>query len=402
MKEVVTMSIHVGYNEKFLESTTNLRVVLKKSMGRTPPVKVAKDATVCLQHGRLYFEAAEKAPMEIRPLLIFYGMVNFAKSLVIARNLGGIESLEQTHGLKDKSETKARLGELTVKILEGGTFQRFNDTVCALDCIFFQKADMTECVTIPTSSSDILKHKILTLKDILARIPGLESLYSATFGEEAKTISYTLGFMDEKSDYMELRIDDKEIFNDIKSRTSITDKWRSKYPFLNKWYLICAERAWDSSILVFANVDKNSIDKLSDEVVEKEDGSYYVAGGSLDRTKCKFVNFWEILDPTAGGLTGHEYLIEPFDNIHISELSLYYLGIFLLSSLVRYRPQIWGHSISRLVTSDSPSDDAALALIESFMERALSTFSNAIVKAMSIRIKENPSARLVSQNTKTT
>lgn len=388
------MSITIGYDGKFLESITNLRGVLKKSIGRQPSVKIAKGATVCLQHGRLYFDAAKKAPMEIKPLLIFYGMANYAKSLVVARNFKTLESLQQKHGVKDKSKANARLEELAVEILEQGTFQEFNDTVCMLDCIFFTKEHMTECVSLPTSNSEILQHKILTLRDILARISGLKSLYSATFGEEAKTVSVSLGFMEERNGYVELRIDDKEIFTNVETRKSITEKWRTKYSFLKNWYLIAAERAWDHSILVFANVDKESIDKLSDKIAEEENGNYHVARGTLRNVDCNCVNFWEILDPAARGLMGTERLIEPFDNTHISEPSLYYLGMFLLSSLVRYRPQIWGHSISRLVTSDSPSDDKALSLIESFMEQALSTFSNAIVKAMSIQIKVNPSGNV--------
>ncbi len=381
------MSISIGYEGRFLESTTNLRGVLKKTIGHLPSVKIAKGATVFLQHGRLYFDAAKKAPMEIKPLLIFYGMVNYAKSLVVARNFKSLESLHQRHGIKDKSNPNARLEELAVKILEQGTFQEFNDTVCMLDCIsFINKENMTVCVNLPTSNSENLKHKTLTLRDILARISGLESLYSATFGEEAKTVNLSFGFMEGKNGYIELRIDDEEIFNNVETRESIIEKWRRKYSFLKNWYLIAAERAWDHSILVFANIDKESITKLSDKIEEKENGNYYVAKGTLSNEDCKFVNFWEILDPTVRGLMGgSERLIESFDNTHISELSLYYLGMFLLSSLVRYRPQIWGHSISSLVTSDSPSDDKALALIESFMELVLSTFSNAIVNAMSIK-----------------
>ena len=33
--------------------------------------------------------------------------------------------------------------------------------------------------------------------------------------------------------------------------------------------MVAAERAWDHSILVFANVDKKSIDKLSDKITEE-------------------------------------------------------------------------------------------------------------------------------------
>jgi len=380
------MSRYVAYDGKFLESTTNLRGALKRSMGRTPSVKIAKDGAICLQHGRLYFEAAEKAPLEIRPLLIFYGMVNYAKSLVVARNSKTLETLNASHGVKDKSKNNTKLEKLTVEILRRGTFQQFNDTICKFDSLCFTKEHMTERLAIPTSDSGILKDKTLTLKDILARIPGLQSLYSATFEEEAKTTYSQLGFLDGKTGYIDFQIDDKEIFSSIKSRISIVDKWRKRYSFLNNWYLIVAERAWDHSILVFANVEENSIEKLANKVVEKEDGSYHVAGGSLRHGECNFVNFREILDPSARGLRGGVRLIEPFDDSHISELSLYYLGMFLLGSLVRYRPQIWGHSISHLVTSDSPADDKALALIEKFMEDAISVFSYTIVEAMSMRI----------------
>src|SRR2546430_16683494 len=76
------------YPVKFLESTTNLKNVLKDAIGHTPSTNIARQAAVCLQHGRMYYESAAVSPLEIRPLLIFYGMVGFAASLVVARKRG--------------------------------------------------------------------------------------------------------------------------------------------------------------------------------------------------------------------------------------------------------------------------------------------------------------------------
>jgi len=36
--------------------------------------------------------------------------------------------------------------------------------------------------------------------------------------------------------------------------------------------------------------------------------------------------------------------------------------------LVRYRPQSWGHAISRSASTELPADDKILALLEQFME----------------------------------
>jgi hypothetical protein len=45
-----------------------------------------------------------------------------------------------------------------------------------------------------------------------------------------------------------------------------------------------------------------------------------------------------------------------------------YLALFLLSSLMRYRPQTWTHAISRSVVPGVPADDRALSLIERFLD----------------------------------
>lgn len=89
------------YDLKFLESTTNLRPLVKKAFGREPNAKVARDIAVSIQQGRLFFEQAEASPVEIKPLLVYYGVLSFARALTAAVKNKELSTLEQSHGLKD-------------------------------------------------------------------------------------------------------------------------------------------------------------------------------------------------------------------------------------------------------------------------------------------------------------
>lgn len=375
------------YKINFLESTANIKGVLGRSVGREPSTKIAKEITLCLQQGRLFYEAAARAPLQIKPLLIFYGILGFSKALIVARNFRKLETLDQRHGVKDTSRQNATLQELQVKVLDKGTFQLFNDTVCQFDRIHFFKASMPTTIIIPTSKSDLLAQKTITLKEILARTPRLESLYRSTFGEDAKVISCQLNYHEEYDGHTELRIDDPEVFANREALIGLVGKWRKRFPFLNNWCLIQASPAWGNSVLIFANIEKTNIDEFSEDFLSGTERGYVAEKGMGHRRDYGRRTFGEILGPIAGGVGGFgSYMTEVFDNAHICESSLHYLGMYLLSSLVRYRPQIWQHSISRLGTSESPADDKALSLIERFMDVCLSVFPQVIVDAMDVQL----------------
>jgi hypothetical protein len=70
-------------------------------------------------------------------------------------------------------------------------------------------------------------------------------------------------------------------------------------------------------------------------------------------------------------------------------MALQFLGSFLLSSLVRYRPQIWQNSISQSVTAESPADDRALSLIEKFSRRCFKWLSEYVVRVIDYQRNEN-------------
>ena len=130
--------------------------------------------------------------MEIRPLLLYYGMTAYAKAVVVGRNLRALATLSQSHGLHDVSAHDARLAELRVKVQGDGLFHALNDTVRNSEGIRYFEGSMHCRHSIPTARSADLNDMTLSLKDILARTIRLETLYQDTFGEKAKTHGFDL------------------------------------------------------------------------------------------------------------------------------------------------------------------------------------------------------------------
>jgi hypothetical protein len=201
----------------------------------------------------MFFESASEAPMEIRPLLLYYGMMAFAKSVVSGRGLRHPSTLNQAHGLRDLSSPTARLAALKVKIGGNGTFQDFNDVICEKEGVSYFENAMSRRSVLPTAPSVQLNHIHITLKDILARIPGLQDFFQATFGEEAELLSFILHDHGGPTDLVNLRIDVPTLFEDRHSLRQIVEVVRAKFPTLHRWCFSHAEKAWDKSIIIFQN-----------------------------------------------------------------------------------------------------------------------------------------------------
>lgn len=366
---------------QFLESAGNAQELLARSTGRTPSMALARELTVCIQQGRLFFESAISGALEIQPLSIFYGVVGFAKALSIACTLNRLTTLPHSHGLSDISEQNARLDNLAVRIGGNGTFHHFDDAISELGRINYFEHAMPKSLTKPFGHARDLEGTRITIKEILARLPALEDLYAKTFQETPKTWSVHLHFWAEYGDYVELRIDDSHLFSNRDTLSALVAEWRSKCPFLEDWCLSEASLAWGNSILIFGNVDRRQVDEFSEAVLVESDGRFaarYQHDSSYPRTP-----FGEILPPLAGGIeNGTQYFVQPIDGVYLSEYSLQFLGAFLLSSLVRYRPQVWQHAISRSVLEQVPADDRALALIQRFLELVLEKYPKMILSSI--------------------
>jgi len=142
----------------------------------------------------------------------------------------------------------------------------------------------------------------------------------------------------------------------------IVKKWRSRFPVLELWRVAGAWHLSGKSLIAFANVavPQNELD----ESALSEDGSGFQASDNPEyNEKCPRLPIEDLTKP-GGAFTSSSHLVAPLNGAYLSEYSMHYLGMFLLSSLVRYRPQTWVHAISRSATAENPADDQALALLE--------------------------------------
>lgn len=371
-----------SYNLKFLESAENLKLLVHARTGRTLSTTIAREITTCLHQGRLFYEAAASSPLEIRPLQLFYGMMAFAKGLVTALEVRSIATLPKSHGISDCSSEACRIADLRVKINREGTYQQFNDVVAKINRFcFFDDSTTPRALRLPSAKSEKLVELELSLKELLGRIPGLQSLYRNTFKQEAKVDRISAIDQDSrKSGLWKLRVDDRELFHDVVSLRLILERWRERHIFLKKWCLVSAQKAWGYSVIEFGNLTPEGIDEFRQEFFDKDDGRYQLGLGYLFSRQ----NFPldQGLPPLAGGYSGDVHAIIPFGDVYPSEFSLQYLALFLLSSLVRYRPQTWMHAISRTASESFPADDQSLALIELFLELNNASVPSLVVQAI--------------------
>jgi hypothetical protein len=363
---------------RFLESSENLKPLVQKRFGREPSTTVAREIAACLQQGRLFYEAAAKSPLDIRPLQLFYGMVGFSKALVVAHQGRSLSTLTQKHGLKDISAHNSRIAELRIRIGNAGTFQDFNDVVAGLSLLHYTDNYSKPCtVLLPSAKSEQLHDAEMSLQEILSRIPRLESLYKMTFAEEPETAYIGLATDYPNDTKFLVYVGDSELFTDRESLRLIVSRWRAKFPFLRNWRLASAQRAYNRTELKFRNTSNSGIDEFSETYLVNEDGNFE-SPTPIDEQDAPFP-LETGLDPLGERGT---YAISPIRGRYISEFSFHYLGLFLLSSLVRYRPQTWMHAISRSALQQAPVDDQALSIIEQFLDLNSSVIPGMVVTVL--------------------
>ena len=199
-------------------------------------------------------------------------------------------------------------------------------------------------------------------------MPSLASLYEQTFRAPAKSMVLTLTPW--MGNQWELRIDDPSTISTFEEVSGLVVNWRSRFPFLKKWIFQRAERAWGNSILFFTNrllIDNEAeLDPL--RFYQNEKG-FLPALAPRTAEPTELIDILDLLEPLGGPISGWPVAIAPLENnTYLNVYSLHYMALFLLSSLVRYRPNVWVHAISRSVSDVMPADDSALAVIETLLD----------------------------------
>ncbi len=239
---------------RFLESVENLKRVIQTATGRSLNTEVALQVCSCLQQGRLFFEAASIGASEIRPLLLSYGTIAFAKATVVARGFTKLEALPQSHGLKDVSAHNAMMKDLRIKIAGDGVFQHSVDVAHSVERLSFLDGTRTVWIRTPSCQAPALADLELSLEDILGRLGGLAALYAETFLHAPKTISTTLMQRIDGRDIFDLQLDiPAKGMPSAQELLSILGDLKQRFPFLSKLNFSAASFVWDHIRIIFNN-----------------------------------------------------------------------------------------------------------------------------------------------------
>lgn len=369
---------------RFLESAENIKALVHQRSGRQLSTGRAREIAACLQQGRQFFEASATAPLEIRPLVEFYGLVGFAKALVLGTRLTALSTLAASHGLRDVTPTDARITELTAAIEARGTFVEFNDAVAPINRLsYIDENTHPARILVPTAASADIAGLQISLKEVLARLAPLSKLYQYTFAEWPSAESLDHLYFDQHRNYRSTRIVDPQILNSREALSAIVRRWRERFPYLDRWTIVEAAPAWGASYITLASLERGNVDDLATETLSESEPNHFVSG-LRDNPPAEHprIPIDQLFAGIGGGYSSRTSAIAPFAGHYLSEYSLIYIGLFLLSSLVRYRPDTWSHSVSRSSLQDRPVDDQALSLIQAFLDAAQSLIPSLIVKVL--------------------
>ncbi|MBM3256396.1 MAG: hypothetical protein FJZ04_02930 [Candidatus Moranbacteria bacterium] len=119
-----------AYTRKFIEQNYKL-----KKLGNRSYEKAASFFSFNIRQGIEYFRNSHNSSLAIKPLLLYYGIMSFAKAIIIYNDPGYLKKLEnkdnRRHGLSysSKCSKKFCMSSDTVRIKTPGTFDFFQNSL---------------------------------------------------------------------------------------------------------------------------------------------------------------------------------------------------------------------------------------------------------------------------------
>lgn len=148
---------------------------------RAASAEQAKSINAAFAQGRSYFMSALSADRNIRPLLLYYGVLGLARGTVLMLEKYSREStLSPSHGLSEVdwkntlSQHQGDVGSLAIRINKKGTFSEFisatkNITILRMLASGHPCGEYTH--------KNLLSNVIVSFDEIVSRIPDLASAY---------------------------------------------------------------------------------------------------------------------------------------------------------------------------------------------------------------------------------
>ena len=366
---------------RYLEGSNVLKDRMHALSGRVPNATQIAFASSCLLHGRMFWEAAERAAMETSPLQLYYGAAAYAKALVVASTGVRAQDLHQAHGLKCGDPRGDKIADFRIWADGQGLFQEFNDVAAGLNRMAYSDEHGDHAHYIQTAASRDLGQFNVSLKDCLARCPGIEKTYRLCTGEDQQ-LTYMFPFpfvVGNAGESFRIQVDLPTPTPDLATLNLRLATLRARVPFLEQWRLQEASNGYGRTMLTFINI----------RTPHDEGRRLFQAGAhfSLDGAPEPGLRFdpMPTLAPLTGGWSNAAALIgvaDPIAGQHVNEHSVMLAALLGLSSLVRYRPHTWTACVHRRPIGQNPVDDTMLPVIEAFLATVKSSFPQFIAGAL--------------------
>lgn len=357
---------------RYLESEAVLKERIHQLSGRRPSATQAAYVASCLLHGRLYWESADSAPIETRPLLLYYGAASFAKALIMGKTCCRIGDIATSHGVSCVAGLGELVGTFGVRTNGSGLFQQFNDQVAGLSRVHYFEANNSRYHSVPATPSAGLTTLATTLEDLLARVPEIAETFALCCGRPASVLRFHFQAPFFDGSPHTIRVDLPETFQGLNGLRTHVNSIRTRAPFLQQWAVFRAEHSWNNSITQFSNHTILGQDEFA-LLVEEDQGKTFGIDQGAAAGWTQF-DALQSLPHLAGGFGGLPAYVSDLDEAHLSEYSVLLLGLLALSSLVRYHPHVWTSCVHRRRFGERAIDDQFLPAIEAFLRRATEAF----------------------------
>jgi hypothetical protein len=352
-----------------LQSNDNLCRILKQAANYTPNAEQATGIAACLRQGQELLRISRTADLVVRPITAYYGMAALAKALALSfGNPRKLEAFAPSHGLRESSGSGVDLENTEVSTgSEDGLFQRFTASLCELDEVPVETRDGDLRIGLPPQQGQPPKDLCLTLKQLLQRITGIESLLVDTFSEPPLNVPVKLHLSHYGADQQQSPTWQAKANLALQLPRGADDAWAFRlHPRLALWR--CADEERSTKVVPSRTLDLTNLPPDA----SKCPTTVPLQGPMLEPLEGKLV-------PFVRAAQGDWRLVAAAGGHSFPEPALVLATTFLLSIVARYRPDRWS---AFAAFTPSGADSRLRALVEAFLDQATAMYPFQVMGAL--------------------